>query len=174
MPFKKEDGEWWYYWRKKGRMTRVRAHELVCQCCQKVFLKSPFHTRRKYCSRECAGKAAMDSPKSRIGKRGSKAIRWNGGRANRKGYIEVFCPDHPSLEGTTRQYVRRARLVMEDKLGRLLEPWEQVHHINGIKDDDRPDNLELWQVSHPAGVRVTGIHCPTCICQCHEEDDGHA
>lgn len=39
--------------------------------------------------------------------------------------------------------VLRARLVAEQKLGRFLLPGEDVHHINEIKDDDRPDNLQV-------------------------------
>lgn len=46
------------------------------------------------------------------------------------------------------------RYIMEQSLDRKLLPKENVHHINGIRDDNRISNLELWSVSQPAGQRV--------------------
>jgi hypothetical protein len=71
------------------------------------------------------------------------------------GYVRVKLPDHPSASKSGS--VAKHRLVMEEKLGRPLLPEETIHHLNGIRSDNRPENLELWVSPQKPGQRAEDL-----------------
>jgi len=90
--------------------------------------------------------------------RGSANPNFSGGQyVDDKGYLRVSRGEHPYHN---HGYVYMHRLVMEQILGRFLEPWEVVHHVNEIKLDNRPGNLYLTtapehSIIHRQGKRGT-------------------
>lgn len=84
-----------------------------------------------------------DSTKKLIGKKltGNNNGHWNGGKTIRHGYLFILNKNHPNCNA--EGYVAKHRLVMEKHLGRHLKKHEHVHHINGIKTDNRIKNLLL-------------------------------
>lgn len=86
----------------------------------------------------------------------SRECRWENHKHSRQyrgGYVLVFVGrDYPGA--IKSGHIFEHRKVMQDILSRPLLPEENVHHKNGVKDDNRPENLELWTRSQPQGQRV--------------------
>ena len=81
-------------------------------------------------------------PTQRFCERGDKHPSWKGGvTKDSHGYVMIKTFGHHRADG--RNYVKRSVLVAEKKIGRKLTKEEIVHHINRIKDDDRPENLQV-------------------------------
>lgn len=100
---------------------------------------------RNFCDRKCLGKYRSEHWV------GAAAAHWQGGLKRDRDRVMIHCPDHPAAQ--SNGYVYRYRLVMEEKLGRLLTPDEIVHHVDGDESNDDPDNLEVMTQSEHARHR---------------------
>ncbi len=68
------------------------------------------------------------------------------------GYVMIYKKGHPN--SNKNDCIQEHTYVMSNYLNRPLLDRESVHHKNGIRDDNRIENLELWHKSHPPGQRV--------------------
>lgn len=124
----------------------------ICRCGNKSnSTLYNFMNRRKGC-KSCMQKGSKNHQHGKIlsenrRKKSSlplnKNPNWNNGRfLTTSGYVYIRVCNHPY---TNKQgYIAEHRLIMEKKLGRYLNSKEVVHHINGIKDDNRIQNLMLF------------------------------
>lgn len=117
----------------------VYEMELICKQCNKKF-NSSCRTRRN-CSRKCYGISMRG--KINLNTAGPNNGSWKGFKLNKHGYIHVFKPNHPYRNREKR--VKEHRLIMEKNIGRYLKKSEVVHHVNGIKHDNRLKNLILFK-----------------------------
>jgi Mor family transcriptional regulator len=91
----------------------------------------------------------------RNGKEGKYTSRWKGGVSyDRKGHRKLQVPNYPNCN--VGGWIYEHRYVMERHLGRFLDELEVVHHINGIPDDNRIENLEIMTHSEHSRLHALG------------------
>ncbi len=149
------------YKTKKGRLFIKKEHnyikgrkgytctveECICSYCGTEYMCSVRHgkkavkPKKRACSDKCRGRLYS----------GENNQNWTGNRkVKQSGHILIYSPAHPSAHHN--QFAEH-RLVMEKHLGRYLKKEEIIHHINGVKDDNRLENL--------------------CLCDIHEHNYAH-
>lgn len=89
-------------------------------------------------------------------RQGEKGSNWKGGRKkNKDGYVLILNKEHPKAE-RNGCYIFEHVLVMEKHLNRYITDGEVVHHINGIKDDNRIENLQNMSLAEHIKLHHTG------------------
>ena len=132
------DGEYCYYIADQ----KYKLKKAVCAVCSSEFLKRVYkNDKQTTCSRSCG--TSVERPWMQK----ENHPNWKGGRyVDGHGYVR---------QRVEPKVYRMEHIVqMEQKLGRELEPHENIHHINGNRQDNRIENLELWSTKQPKGQRV--------------------
>jgi hypothetical protein len=137
--------EEWLSKQIKHKPLRQIAEEVGCSYSAVVYasrrfnIKVPHRNKHRFADKSEAIKKSL---KKRFpdGRYGEKSSNWKGGKRKVQGYTRLYMPGHHlAIQGAVFEH----RLVAENTLGRRLKKDEVVHHINGIKDDNRPENLQV-------------------------------
>jgi len=118
----------------------------TCKNCGEPLVPKPYYSQGRikgyrqypnFCGKKCAN-SAHNVPRNKLNARG-----WY---IDKHGYVIIN-----RVDGYAQP---QHRAVMEEVLGRKLAEHETVHHMNGVRTDNRPENLELWSGRHGRGQRA--------------------
>jgi hypothetical protein len=144
-----------------------------------------YHTKQRFCTRSCAQRFNGDLHRKqeiptfeckKCGKETQRTVQKAGFNKVKVDYKQTYCSKRCAQLGRVHGRVSQGfvhkgngyryimirgkiiaehRIVMEQKIGRELKKSETVHHIDGQKTNNHPDNLELWAKNHGPGQRVS-------------------
>lgn len=139
-------GHWLQQHRGKP-LTPISTYDRVCTvpgCYRK-------HRSKGFCSVHY-DHVQLDKPLLPLGPKKKLIANEGDIRVDERGYVSVKCTGHPHSDkyGWVREHIK----VVCDEIGRPLNPGENIHHINGVRNDNRLENLELWNTKQPKGQRV--------------------
>lgn len=162
----------------KRLMANRPLIEKTCVHCKKIFMTKSLVTQ-KYCNRVCKSRFRwaqgidnvtnscvvcnkMFSSNALVGRLtcGRECLIFykkktgdtKEGHLNKDGYRIIARPGHANCNRYGK--VLEHTWVMSEHLKRPIRKGENVHHRNGIKDDNRIENLELWSTNQPVGQRI--------------------
>ncbi|CAB4132478.1 HNH nuclease [uncultured Caudovirales phage] len=133
----------------------IKSLDLTCRVCEKKFTQKRANNT-EYCDPKCKKLAAsrrlngspVKGPRKHI--RGTGHINSQGYRVVSKNHANAKCRSDKTGKGQILEHI----WIMSTHIGRPLKKHETVHHKNGIRSDNRIENLELWSHSHPPGQRI--------------------
>jgi len=138
----------------KNKKSHAKEWRCLCDCGNETYVTTGHLTTGHTNSCGCW---AIEQSRKRAYKNlaGKKKIAENGTlpkRTDQHGYALVHDRNHTraNKSGFVREHIK----VVTERLQRDLLPTENVHHINGVRDDNRIENLELWNKGQPCGQRV--------------------
>lgn len=118
----------------------------TCEWCGRDFFRRPCKSDQRFCGNKCSTLATSAKKPRRT--------------LSSRGYVQLWMPNHPLAP--SRGYVAEHRLVMSEHLGRVLRRDEVVHHKNGVKTDNRIENLELMTARQHSALKRPFTDCPHC------------